>query len=287
MNQLRVQGVCFSILAIAVVIVSIFWQPTNNLSYLIVLGISIFFLGVPHGALDPIFASKLLPVTSRRSWSYFILLYGLLSLVMVIFWVLFPLLFMITFLCLSVLHFSRDLESTTPRFTKLLYGGTVIVLPTLLHYDVMVNLFTLILNQEEGLAIVNFLHTIAFPYLILLILSIAFESYRNTYQAIELLSVSLLAIIAQPLISFTIFFCGMHSIRHVLRTQYYSQLSWKKIFLTSLLPMLGVLLIGVMSWIFLPESPDYPRILQLIFVGLASLTVPHMLLVDRVKYPDH
>lgn len=287
MNQIKSQGICFSILAIGIVIISIFWQPTDSLTYLIILAIIIFFLGVPHGALDPIFAKKLLPVQTWQSWSYFVLLYSLLGLVMVIFWVFSPLLFMITFLCLSVLHFSRDLENTAPKIIKLLYGGAVIVLPTLLHYDVMVNLFTLILNQNDGLLIVNLLHTIALPYLILIILSITFEAFRNIFQAMELLAVSLLAIVAQPLISFTIFFCGMHSVRHVLRTQSYSQLSWKKIFLTSLLPMLGVVFISLLCWIFLPESPDYSRILQLIFVGLACLTVPHMLLVDRVKHPNH
>ncbi|WP_353202963.1 Brp/Blh family beta-carotene 15,15'-dioxygenase [Polynucleobacter sp.] len=287
MNQIKAQGICFSILAIGIVIISIFWQPTDSLIYLIILAIIIFFLGVPHGALDPIFAKKLLPVSTWQSWSYFVLLYGLLGLVMIIFWVFSPLLFMITFLCLSVLHFSRDLENTAPKITKLLYGSAVIVLPTLLHYDVMVNLFTLILNQNDGLLIVNFLHTIALPYLILLILSIAFETYRNTFQAMELVAVSLLAIFVQPLMSFTIFFCGMHSVRHMLRTQYYSQLGWKKILLTSLLPMLGVVLIALLSWIFLLESPNYPRILQLIFVGLACLTVPHMLLVDRVQHPNH
>lgn len=287
MNQLRVQGIIFSLLAIAVAIISIFWQPTDNLTYLIILAIIIFFLGVPHGALDPIFAKKLLPVSTWQSWSYFVLLYGLSGLVMIVFWVLSPLLFMITFLGLSVFHFSRDLESTAPRITKLLYGGAVIVLPTLLHYEVMVNLFSLILNPDDGLLVVNFLHTIALPYLMLLILSIAFESHRNPFQAIELLATSLLATIAQPLISFTLFFCGMHSIRHVLRTLSYSQLNWKKIAFTSLLPMLGVVLISLLSWIYLPDSANYPRILQLIFVGLACLTVPHMLLVDRVKHPNH
>ena len=287
MNQIKAQGICFSILAIIVVTISIFWQPTDNLTYLMIPAIVILFLGVPHGALDPIFAKKLLSVNTWQSWSYFVLLYGLLGLAMIIFWVLSPLLFIVSFLCLSVFHFSRDLENTAPRITKLLYGGTVIVLPTLLHYDVMVNLFTLILNQDDGLLVVNFLHLIALPYLILLILSIAFESYRNTFQAIELLAVSLLAIFAQPLISFTLFFCGMHSIRHILRTQSYSKLSWKKILFTSLLPMLGVVLIFLLSWIYLPDSLNYTRILQLTFVGLACLTVPHMLLVDRVIHPNH
>ena len=287
MNKIKPQGFLFSIFAIAVAVVSIFWQPSDSLSYLIILAIFIFFLGVPHGALDPIFAKQLLSVSSWKSWSLFIFVYVVLALVMLVFWVLLPLLFMIVFLCLSVLHFSRDLDNTAPRLTKLLYGSAVIFLPTLLHYDAMVNLFTLILNPDDGLRIVNFLYAIAFPHLILLIAAILYESYRNIFQAIELFSVSLLAIFAHPLLSFTLFFCGMHSLRHILRTQNYSQLSWNKIFITSSLPMIGIFLISFLGWVYFPASPDYPRILQFIFVSLACLTVPHMLLVDRVKHPNH
>lgn len=287
MNKIKFQGIIFSLFAIVTSIISFFWSPEDSTFYLIILATIIFFLGVPHGALDPIFAKQLLQVSTRKSWLFFVLLYGILGLLMATFWVISPLLFMIIFLILSVLHFSRDLENTTPKITKILYGGAVIVLPTLFHYSVMVHLFSLILSPNDGMIIVDFLHAIAIPYLVILFIAILFESYRNTFQALEFSSVSLLAILAQPLLSFTVFFCGMHSVRHILRTHNFSQLSWKNIFLTSLLPMLGVFLIILFGWIFLPASPNYPRILQFLFVLLACLTVPHMLLVDRVTHPHH
>ncbi len=284
MTVIKFQGILFSIIAVMVAIISTFWKPDDSLFYLIILATIIFFLGVPHGALDPIFVKKLLMISTWKSWLFFLLLYCALGIAMAIFWMLSPLLFMITFLVLSVLHFSRDLESTTPVITKLLYGGAVIVLPTLLHYTTMVKLFSLILSLHDGLLIVDFLDLIAIPYLIIVVIALLKESYKNTFQAIEFFSVSLLAILAQPLLSFTVFFCGMHSIRHVLRTKNYSALSWRTIFLTSLLPMIGIALIILLSWIYLPTSPNYPRTLQLTFVILACLTLPHMLLVDRVLF---
>jgi hypothetical protein len=49
------------------------------------------------------------------------------------------------------------------------------------------------------------------------------------------------------------------------------------------LPMLGVLLASATAWHFLDGMPINGAIIQLVFVGLAALTVPHMALVERVR----
>ena len=69
-----------------------------------------------------------------------------------------------------------------------------------------------------------------------------------------------------------------------MRTGAYSGLTLMKLGLVSLAPMLGVIFIALLAWFYLPELPNYERILRLVFVGLAALTVPHMLLIDRVRY---
>ena len=94
----------------------------------------------------------------------------------------------------------------------------------------------------------------------------------------------MLAIIAPPLISFVVFFCGMHSARHILRSMEYSgRSSLPQLFTATLLPMLGVLGGSVLAWYFLDEISLDARIIQLVFVGLAALTVPHMALVEQVR----
>ena len=193
---------------------------------------------------------------------------------------------MAAFLILSLFHFSRDLNGTTPKVIRLLYAGSVIVLPTLFNFDEMRNLFSLILDDKAGLEIVTFLHLLTWPWLIALVIGMVFEFTKHWLLGLELLAVCLLAIFARPLISFTIFFCTMHSLRHILRTQTYANMSLRQLAVISLAPMLGLAFMLILGWNYLPDSPNFERILQFIFVTLAALTFPHMLLIDRVKYQN-
>jgi Brp/Blh family beta-carotene 15,15'-monooxygenase len=182
------------------------------------------------------------------------------------------------------LHFSRDLAPSTPRITKLLYGGAIIVLPALLHFSEMLELFALIIPAEHAQTIMVALRTLAWPWAAVLAIALCFEVKKNGQTGFEIFSVSLLALVAQPLIAFTVYFCGMHSLRHMLRTQQYVNLSVGRLLWISLLPMVGVSILVGLGWLYLPASSYDSRVLQFVFVTLAALTVPHMLLVDRARY---
>jgi len=284
MNKIQIQGLVFSGIAISVGLIYTLFAPASSVLCLSILATLIFLLGVPHGALDPIFAQKLLSLKGWKDWLKFVIIYVALSAAVACIWWQLPLVFMNGFLLLSVIHFSRDLNDGVPKITRFLYGGSMIVLPTFFHFREMQTLFSLILNEEAGLQVTNFLHLLVWPWLLASLISFYFEFMKEWLVGLELIAILFLATLAPPLITFTIYFCGMHSLRHILRTQAYADVSFIKLGLISLAPMTGLALITAFAWFYLPELPDYERLLRFLFVGLAALTVPHMLLIDRVRY---
>jgi Brp/Blh family beta-carotene 15,15'-monooxygenase len=102
---------------------------------------------------------------------------------------------------------------------------------------------------------------------------------------LEIAAVAILATFAPPLVAFAVFFCGMHSARHILRTRDYSGPASPKMMLAACLgPMAGVALLAAAAVLWLRNVPMEARLIQLIIVGLAALTVPHMALVERVRF---
>ncbi|MET3109371.1 Brp/Blh family beta-carotene 15,15'-monooxygenase [Oxalobacteraceae bacterium GrIS 2.11] len=284
MRQIQTQGLVFSCFAVLISLTSILMGPMDLFSTLLLVSPMILILGVPHGALDPVFAKHLFSIDTWRTWAKFTLLYAILSLSVIVTWWIFPLSFMAGFLMLSALHFSRDLTRSTLKLTRILYGGAIIILPTLLHSDQVTELFALMLNQEMGRQIVTFLKVLAWPWLIISTGAICIELRKNWRTGLEFGSVCLLTVLVQPLVAFAVFFCAMHSCRHIMRTHFYSELSFKKLLLISLAPMVGTILLATAGWLYLPSSPDYPRIVQFLFVMLAALTLPHMLLIERIEF---
>ena len=125
----------------------------------------------------------------------------------------------------------------------------------------------------------------AWPWLGAVILVVIERLRRDWLTALEITAASGLALLTPPLVAFTVFFCGMHSARHILRAAEYSG-HWeiRLLAVAALLPMLGVLAASAGAWYFLQDTALDARVVQIVFVGLAALTVPHMALVERVRF---
>jgi len=284
MNALRIQGLAFSIGAIVLAIVAVTAARFDPQVELIVVATLIVLLGVPHGALDTIFARQLYGIQTLGGWLRFAVIYVLLGASVVGFFMLAPSGFLIGFLFISMLHFSGDPAAGTPWLARALYGGAIIVLPTVLHAGEITRLFALLVGIDAAALVTPFLGLLAWPWLIGLALAAIQRLSKDWLTALEMGAVAVLAVLAPPLISFTVFFCAMHSARHILRTIDYSGHTSPGLILgATLLPMLGVLLASAAAWHFLGGTPINGAIIQLVFVGLAALTVPHMALVERVR----
>ncbi len=238
-------------------------------------------LGVPHGALDPIFAAATYRLRATGQWAVFALAYLALAAMVVAVWRLSPALFLAAFLVMSAAHFSGDPIQGTPWPTRVLYGGAIIVLPALLHGADVARLFAALVPAGAATTIAAALHRIGWPWLIALALAALLRARKDTVSGIELAAVAILATLMPPLPAFAVFFCGMHSARHILRTASFAHS--RTLLATAVIPMLGVTCLAAAGWWWLGGTTLDAKIVQLVFVGLAALTVPHMALVERVR----
>lgn len=283
--SLRVQGLAFSALAWLSIVVSLGLPRLDAQVQLAVLSPVILLLGVPHGALDTVFARQLGGVQSVSGWSLFAIAYLAVAAFVVGLWWFAPGVFLAAFLLISVLHFSGDPEGETPALFRLLYGGAVIVCPLALHATEVTEIFAYLAGLRDAHAIVAALQWLAWPWVAAIGVATVVGAKRDLARSIELVSMTALLSFTPPLIGFTIFFCFMHSARHVLRTRDYSHAGTLRYLLgLAAWPML-VTGIGVAAaWWSFSETPLDMRLAQLLFVGLAALTVPHMMVVERVRF---
>tara|TARA_B100001769_G_C21979481_1_gene526671 strand:- start:83 stop:595 length:513 start_codon:yes stop_codon:yes gene_type:complete len=153
-------------------------------------------------------------------------------------------------------------------------------------------------NEEESFKIfqyltnnnIYFFRDYIFIFYILTGLSIIYFIYltlleKNLRKGIfELLFLLAVFYVFDPLLSFTIYFCFFHTFKHLkhLLNNIYIHLPNKKFVLLStfcftLISWLG----GIFIVLYLAQNFSYyESIIKVLFIGLAALTLPHMLLVD-------
>ena len=283
--SLRAQGLAFSGLAWLSLVVSL-WLPTLDAqAQLAVLSPIILLLGVPHGALDIVYVRQLTSVRSATAWSLFTIAYLAAAAAVVVLWWFAPGVFLVTFLLISALHFSGDPDGATPALFRTLYGGAIILCPMALHAVEVSQLFAALSGEAAAQAIITASQWAAWPWAAAIGVAAIIGAKRQLVRSVELVSVTALLIFAPPLIGFAIFFCGMHSARHVLRTRDYSNAATlKHLVLIAGWPMLATVTGVAIGWWLSDGKPLDTRLAQLLFVGLAALTVPHMIVVERVRF---
>jgi Brp/Blh family beta-carotene 15,15'-monooxygenase len=283
-HALRRQGIAFSLLTCIVLLLLIVFPVWNSSVETAVLATLIFFLGLPHGALDVIFAKRLYSLVSLGQWAVFCVAYVALAAAVVGFWWIFPAAFLTAFLLMSAFHFSGDLDRGTSLFLRFWYAGSMLIFPAWFHEADVARLFSALVAGNFSMQLAYVLQAMALPWCVGLGITLMFQFRINWVTGLEVLSVSLLAIAAPPLLSFTVFFCVMHSARHALRTQAYAvNMPWVDLLKKATAPMAACALAGVLLWPTLAGLTFETAVVRILFVALAALTVPHMVLIERVR----
>lgn len=259
----------------------------------------ILVIGVSHGSLDHIKGKRLLKIFDIKNVLFFYVSYILLAIFIILFWVLLPAISLLLFLVVASYHFGKEdtqfLVNKISHFVRLLFffkGSLIILAPMFFHFGETVSIFKLLLIDNENFyTSLEFIETnkILLIGLILSTLS-SILLFLNEFEIkkfiifFDYFSILILNYYFTPLIAFTVYFCFLHSIRHSISLiheinslNFYEGL---KNFIKKALPLtILTAILCLIGMFFLMNSYDLnSSILKLIFIGLASLTFPHILL---------
>ena len=252
----------------------------------------ILSLGISHGALDHIKGKKLLKILNYKSTSTFYIFYIFIVASVIILWLLFPKILLLFFLIVASFHFGKeDSEFIDSKSNlDLIYffkGSLVITTPLLFHKNETLNIFdNLNFDISQSSFISNeFLYLfIAISLVANIIISLNKQMDIKSLLLMDFISILLLNYFLNPILAFTVYFCFLHSIRHSFKLS--NELNKKnfikgfKEFLIKAMPL--TILTAILFLISLFFLNNYyfldNAISKVIFIGLASLTFPHILL---------
>ena len=259
----------------------------------------ILIIGVSHGSLDHIKGKKLLKLFNIKSSYIFYIIYILISVLVIVTWILLPSITLIIFLMIASYHFGKEdtqfLINEKSYFTQILYffkGFLIILAPLYFHFQETIAIFKLLLiNNETFYSSLDFIETnnviqigIFCRTLSSIFLFLKNFEIKKFVVFLDYFSILILNYYLSPLIAFTVYFCFLHSIRHsislAIELDPNSIVNGFKLFVNKALPL--TILTAIFSFIalyLLNNSFNLDSaILKIIFIGLASLTFPHILL---------
>ena len=259
----------------------------------------ILTIGVSHGSLDHTKGKKLLQILNIKGMYIFYLLYTLISISIIILWIFAPSTSLIIFLIVASFHFGKEdtkfLIEENSLLNQLLFflkGSLIILAPIFFHFDETIAIFRYLLIDNEAFYLtLEFIEVNNIIYTGILLSTFSsiylflknFEIKKITIF-LDYFSILILNYFLSPLVAFTIYFCFLHSIRHSISLVYeIDKIDFKnglKIFVKRALPLtILTAILCVIGLFLLNNSYDLDNsILKIVFIGLASLTFPHILL---------
>ena len=264
----------------------------------------ILSIGISHGALDNQKGKRLSQLYNIQKSYFFYLIYSLIGVSIIIFWLFFPTLSLILFLIVASYHFGKEdteflinNKNVSNLILYFLKGSLIIIAPLMFHFVETINIFKLLLIENENFYL--FLNFIEDNSILLFALSISLLSniyyFLKDFKIVNILilfdffSIIALNYFLTPLVAFTIYFCFLHSFRHSISL--ITELNQKSLkigaitFIKKAMPLTVLTaILYIISLYFLSNFYQLnDAILKVIFIGLASLTFPHILLEYLLK----
>ncbi len=257
-------------------------MEVSSIAQLGALAVGVALLGIPHGAVDPLLARVFGVANTPAQTAWFIIAYIAIAGLVVGAWLLAPAPSLGAFLALSIWHFRGDWLQEVSLVEASAAAATVVCAPALFHPGEIVEIFSMLAFGGAVENLVSIARVVGAVAVAALIGTVAFRIRHQRLAALELLTLPLLAWLLPPLLFFVVYFCGLHSPRHIIESA--RVLSWRSPVVR--LTAVGISVVTVVAalgiYVSLPTIDTTPRLLAVVFIGLAALTVPHMLLLEFV-----
>lgn len=237
-------------------------------------------LGMPHGALDPLIARRLGLWRGPVGFAVFNLVYAGVAAAVVGLWLVAPVPALVLFLVVSAAHFGGDWLREGPAALRFAAGVGMLSLPALRDTDAVAGLYAT-LAGEGARSVAAAQAALGIPLLVLLLGAAIIAARRAPHEAGELALVALLALTTPPLVFFIVYFCTLHSARH-LREGFAEEREQPRRVLALVVVAYTVVPLLVAAWFVAATATAAildDQLLRVVFIGLAALTVPHMVLV--------
>ena len=276
----------------------------NNFTNLICFFLIITF-GISHGALDNLKGKKLINYFGYKNIIIFYLSYILISLFVILLWITFPTLILSIFLLVACYHFGKedtafllekDKFSKSIGINDFIYfskGLLIIVAPFYFHNEETLSIFKLL--GADSLFLIKFQNDLMWEYhkilgwisfigyIIFMFMNLKDGGYEASH-CFDFIPIVILNAVLTPLLAFTVYFCFIHSFKHSVSLIYLlDNKNFKngvKKFLKKALPLtlitaiLFILSVYILTNYYVLDD----AIMKVVFIGLASLTFPHILL---------
>jgi len=288
--------------ALVFILGALFFPSLIKSAEIWVVVLSVLIIGIPHGAIDHIMAAELFSL--NQTLKDHLLFYASYLLVMFIIgalWIFLPEAGMALFLIISIYHFGQadmeDFLSDRSPVNRLFYSarglliiGLIVFSEPTTTYPIMADAMqmnTLILSDfmpsaNSSLWIVIGLYCLISGFGIV---TGRFENVTNFI--VDSLLLTLFLWVTGPLVGFAVYFALWHSAGHINEMREFFKSRGKSLsvaqFYKKATPFTVVSIIGLLLLLFINIQINLEnQFLSLMFILISVLTLPHMLIVEKM-----
>ncbi len=248
----------------------------------------VVLIGLPHGAFDGAIAACLGQAERPETLIRFIIIYVALAGFVVGLWLAFPIASLIAFLGISIIHFGLgDAPAQKGWFQYVqvvVHGGVVVAGISQIHRPEVDVIFGYLVGGDAALVWIAI--DMASLIIAVALAIYAWHAIRDVRWRFGFLEAGLLIVIfaaMEPLVGFAFYFCCVHSARHLWSVwkAVKAEFSRQTLFAGAMIFTIVSWVAGVVAFWWCASFMEVESALfRVVFIGLAALTVPHMVLVD-------